>query len=710
MRRSLLLVAFALLASTAALAQGPPMSPEIPVNTNTTGFQYLSSVAMDGAGDFVVAWDTYDASGYGVAARYFDSSGNPLSGEFAVNTYTTGGQYNSWVAADRNGDFVVVWTSYGQLNATDSEVYARRYVGGSPVGPEFLVNTYTTDSQYVIGQSVAMAPSGEFVVVWSSYGQDGDGYGVFGQRFDASGNKVGTEFQVNTYTTGNQGYPVVAMNANRQFVVAWESYGQDGSDYGVFARRFDASGNPVTGEVAVNTVTTGPQREPVVATDGAGNFVVVWDSLSQDGSLDGVFGRRFDPTGAPLTAEFPVNTYTSDVQDFPAIAMDPEGNFVCTWRSYGQDGDDFGVYAQAFDSTAARVSTEFQVNVATTGAQEIPSIAMNHHDNFVIAWGGAAGIAEDIFARVSAPSAHFADVDVRMVTGSNSNANGVLEAGETVQVAPRWDNVLAAPFSLSGAASNIRGPAGPTYMLDDATADYGSIPALSIHNCFAATADCYLVTVSGARPAPHWDVEFDELLSTGMIKTWRLHVGESFPDVPVTNSFYSFIETLFHNEITGGCGGGDYCPSNPVTRAQMAVFLLKSEHGAGYLPPACAGVFGDVACPSAFADWIEQLYKEGITGGCGGGDYCPSNPVTRAQMAVFLLKAEHGSTYAPPTCHGVFGDVPCPSQFADWIEQLAAEGVTGGCGGGDYCPTNPNTRGQMAVFLTKTFGLELYPP
>ena len=137
----------------------------------------------------------------------------------------------------------------------------------------------------------------------------------------------------------------------------------------------------------------------------------------------------------------------------------------------------------------------------------------------------------------------------------------------------------------------------------------------------------------------------------------------------------------------------------------MAVFLLKSEHGSAYVPPPCTGVFADVPCPSLFADWIEQLAAEGITAGCGGDNYCPSLPVTRAQMAVFLLKTKHGSAFVPPPCTGIFGDVPCPSLFADWIEQLAAEQITGGCGGGNYCPDNPNTRAQMSAFLVKTFGM-----
>jgi len=183
-----------------------------------------------------------------------------------------------------------------------------------------------------------------------------------------------------------------------------------------------------------------------------------------------------------------------------------------------------------------------------------------------------------------------------------------------------------------------------------------------------------------------------------------------FLDADTFGNYREDICTIAQAGITGGCGGGNYCPGSPVTRAQMAVFLLKAEHGSDYVPPACHGVFPDVPCPSLFADWIEQLAAEGITAGCGGGDYCPSNPVTRAQMAAFLLKTEHGPGYAPPTCTGVFGDVPCPSLFADWIEELHAEAITSGCQASPplYCPDGPNTRAQMAVFLTKTFGLPAY--
>jgi parallel beta-helix repeat protein len=178
-----------------------------------------------------------------------------------------------------------------------------------------------------------------------------------------------------------------------------------------------------------------------------------------------------------------------------------------------------------------------------------------------------------------------------------------------------------------------------------------------------------------------------------------------FLDVPPVHQFYSFVTKLVTNAITVGVGGGLYGVEQSTLRQQMAVFLLKGKYGLCYVPPPCAGVFPDVPCPSTFANWIEDLAAQGITGGCGGGNYCPQNPVRRDQMAVFLLKAKYGSTYVPPDCTGVFPDVPCPSQFADWIEQLAAESITGGCGGGNYCPLSNNTRGQMAVFIQKTFNL-----
>jgi len=183
-----------------------------------------------------------------------------------------------------------------------------------------------------------------------------------------------------------------------------------------------------------------------------------------------------------------------------------------------------------------------------------------------------------------------------------------------------------------------------------------------------------------------------------------------FLDVPPGAFARAEIGAVFNAGVTAGCGLHVYCPTSAVTRAQMAVFLLKASLGSGYTPPPATGtVFADVDAGDFAAAWIEDLYGRGITGGCATNPlrYCPDSSVTRAQMAVFLLKAEHGSAYTPPACTGMFTDVACPSLFADWIEQLAAESVTAGCGGGNYCPESPVNRAQMAVFLTKTFNLPI---
>jgi len=169
---------------------------------------------------------------------------------------------------------------------------------------------------------------------------------------------------------------------------------------------------------------------------------------------------------------------------------------------------------------------------------------------------------------------------------------------------------------------------------------------------------------------------------------------------------FAFIEALARSGITAGCGNGNYCPSSPVSRAQMAVFLERGMNGSDFSPQAATGnVFLDVGATDFAASFIEQLSSDGITSGCGSNNYCPNADVTRAQMAVFLLRAKHGAGYSPPPANGVFGDVDLSHWAVHWIEQLAAEGITSGCGNGNYCPDAVVTRDQMAVFLVRAFGL-----
>jgi hypothetical protein len=187
----------------------------------------------------------------------------------------------------------------------------------------------------------------------------------------------------------------------------------------------------------------------------------------------------------------------------------------------------------------------------------------------------------------------------------------------------------------------------------------------------------------------------------------------TFADVAPTHPFWPWIEALVRAGITAGCASAPpaYCPAETVSRAQMAVFLLRGIHGAGHTPPPPDGTFADVPSANPFAAWIEELFAENITGGCATGPlrFCPGQAVSRDQMAVFLLRAIHGAAYQPPPAVGTFADVPVAHPLAAWIEQLVREGVSAGCAASParYCPGDPVTRGQMAVFLVRAFQLPL---
>jgi S-layer family protein len=229
--------------------------------------------------------------------------------------------------------------------------------------------------------------------------------------------------------------------------------------------------------------------------------------------------------------------------------------------------------------------------------------------------------------------------------------------------------------------------------------DYMQLKA--VENCFygAFTGN----GVAFGRPFANHDPIFYKMCGA---------TGPTFLDVPTSDPFSTWIEALVDAGITTGClaSPARYCPDFGVTRAEMAVFLLRGIHGAGYQPPVPAELtFADLAASDPLAAWIEQFAEEGITSGCetSPARYCPQAVVTRAQMAVFLLRAKHGADYTPPAATGMFDDVPVGSWAAPWIEQLAREDITSGCGGLNFCPTQEVTRGQMAVFLVKTFGLPL---
>ena len=327
-------------------AAGVPQGGEFRVNTHTTDAQQAPNVAMDSHGNFVIVWESgaQDGSSLGVYAQRFSSTGMPLGGEFRVNTFTTSSQRWPKVALDALGNFVVTWTSNGQ-EGSGYGVYARRYnAAGTALSGEFRVNSYTTAFQSL--SAIAMDSSGDFTIAWHSYGQDGSGTGIYAQRYNAAGSPQGGEFRANTYTTQSQGLPTVAMDAGGDFVIAWQSRDQDGSGDGVYAQRYNALGVPQGGEFRANTQTADFQRYPSVAMDGDGDLIVTWSSQAQDGSAYGVYAKRYAASGAAQGGEFRVNTFTPGDQRYPVVALDFDGDAAIAWESRDQDGSALGVFAR----------------------------------------------------------------------------------------------------------------------------------------------------------------------------------------------------------------------------------------------------------------------------------------------------------------------------------------------------------------------------
>jgi hypothetical protein len=333
---------------------GVPQASEFQVNTLTIDDQFVGRVGIDANGNFAIVWESNnsDGSSYGVWCRRYSSTGVPLGPEFRVNTFTTGSQNNPYIVMAPTGSFVVVWVSDNQDGSLGG-IYGQRYdSAGNPVGGEFQINTFTTGSQRDV--TAAMDANGNFVVAWDSDGQDGGGKGIYARRYNSSGVSQGGEFLVNTTTANDQADPVAAMDSTGDFVIAWDSVGQDGTGNGggsgVYAQRYNSAGTKQGREFRVNTFTTNDQIYPSVSMDPAGNFVIAWESVGQDGSGRGIYAQRYNSSGATQGAEFRVNVYTSGDQYGAYVAKDGNGNFVIVWTSFGQDGSAEGVYGRRYDA------------------------------------------------------------------------------------------------------------------------------------------------------------------------------------------------------------------------------------------------------------------------------------------------------------------------------------------------------------------------
>ena len=319
---------FTEISSRRFLVDGTPQGAEFQINNDIERAQRVPDIAMDETGNFVVVWESNNNDD--VRVRRFHADGTPVGNEFPVDDLTTTEQNQAAIAMNAQGNFIIVWDSPPDNQRSSKDVFARRFAAdATPQGNAFQVNTTIESSQAL--PDVAIDDKGDFVVVWE--GQDNDDRGIFGRRFLADGTPQGDEFQINTFTEGHQETAAIAMDNQGNFVVVWESDGQEEDVASVFARRFLADGTPQGDEFQINTFAEGYQGTSAIAMDAQGNFVVVWDSEWQDQTGSEVFARQFLADGTPQGDEFQVNTTTDDDQGYSDIGMDAQGNFVIVWQS-----------------------------------------------------------------------------------------------------------------------------------------------------------------------------------------------------------------------------------------------------------------------------------------------------------------------------------------------------------------------------------------
>jgi hypothetical protein len=350
-----------------------------------------SSVAIAGDVIFVGACRT-DGQIVDVGMVYVITLPSKLFNEFQVNTHINDKQQYPSIATDANGNFVVVWESRYQ-DGDSYGVYGQRFdLYGRRVGDEFQVNVTTSGSQ--ARANVAMDEAGNFIIVWNA--GDGDLEGIYARRYAANGTPLSGEILVNAYTISRQIYPTVALKVDGTFIVIWESF-HGTNDWHIAGRLYDAAGNPITSEFDINQ--SGSCGENSLAISDTGDFTVAWDRMLAGYSI---CVRQYNANGTPKGNEVVLMTSDIDAALGPTIASDRSGNYVLAWHYTTEwpASEYRDIYAQRYDANFNPVGEEFMVNTTTVGVQQYPSIAMNSDGQFVIVWYGDTDDSEEgVFAR-----------------------------------------------------------------------------------------------------------------------------------------------------------------------------------------------------------------------------------------------------------------------------------------------------------------------
>jgi hypothetical protein len=436
-----------------ASAQTPvgPSGDEFQVNVITTGAQTTPGLAARSDGNFIVVWRDVAEPGVDerISARQFDETGAATTSQLSVTPPMTSVRPWPDVAVLADGKSVTVWEAPCCFADEGRGIGARLFdSNGSAVGTEFLVNSITSGDQR--NPAVSALADGGFVVVWDSAPYPTAYAGIRARIFSSTGMPSGTEFKVTTGLDGGQYYADVAGLHGGGFITAYADYGPDGNDSGVFGRRYDSDGTPASARFQVNTYTTSYQTGPSVAVHDDDSFVIAWVSGYQDGDYDGIFGQRFDSIAGRVGTEFQINEITTQYQGGVEVAADGDRSFTAVWFNNTNAGSPRAsdIAARQFDKSAVPLTSEFQVNQFTTNYQSYPSVVAIGADRFVVAWhdfGGEDGDSAGIFARLLAPP----------VLCGDANGDGSLSATDALAVLRT--SVGAATCALSACDVNDSG-------------------------------------------------------------------------------------------------------------------------------------------------------------------------------------------------------------------------------------------------------------